>query len=362
MVNFAEAGNVVRKLIDSARRGELDYEERAAPKIDWTVYDLAQVRELVDMIEIIRRLVDVADERVQKMKAESKGPGRPPTPAADISKILLLQSYLGVPNRVAEGLILLFGEKLGLRKEFSYKTIERGYDRQPVNEILDEVFKLTNEPVKGLERVFSTDGTGFPTSMKQNYAQDREHQRSRTRKKGAWPKSKHGYVYNVAVIGTKYKLLAAWRSTCDHSLGELAHFPQVAMQTKENHPDMEMMLGDGLYAGRPQCKLIAELGARPRFLPRRNATLKRQGVKAWMDMLLDMAENPQEWFANYHLRSISETGNSGLKNRKGPIRKRLDPRKETESYLRAIEYNLRRLGYLVYLVDLLPLPSGTAAG
>ena len=39
------------------------------------------------------------------------------------------------------------------------------------------VFKLTNEPVRGLEKVFSVDGSGSPTSVKQNYAQDRERQR-----------------------------------------------------------------------------------------------------------------------------------------------------------------------------------------
>ena len=43
---------------------------------------------------------------------------------------------------------------------FSYKTIERGYDREPVNKILDEIVVITNESVEGKETTFSFDGTG----------------------------------------------------------------------------------------------------------------------------------------------------------------------------------------------------------
>ena len=53
-----------------------------------------------------------------------------------------------------------FREKLGIIRHFSYKTIERGYDREPVNEILDEIVVITNESVEGKEMTFSFDGTG----------------------------------------------------------------------------------------------------------------------------------------------------------------------------------------------------------
>jgi hypothetical protein len=38
-----------------------------------------------------------------------------------------MQTYFGVPNRVADGLLLLFGEKLGISQSLYYKTIERGW-------------------------------------------------------------------------------------------------------------------------------------------------------------------------------------------------------------------------------------------
>ncbi len=270
-----------------------------------------------------------------------------------------------------------------MSKSFSYKTIERGYDRECVDKILDMVFRLTNEPVKELEKVFSVDGSGTPTSVKQNYNADRQRQnakRSKSKGKkeahGSLPGSsdkKHDYVYREAIIGTKYKLFAGWKSTTDHSIGETTMFPDVFAQAIEKHPNMEQMLGDGIFATRPICKEVGLHGITPRFLPRRNVTLKRKGVnteegslppvyamrhasfgvKAWVDMLWALSKDPQGWLHDYHMRSISETGYSMLKRRNtGPLRKRLDPRRETEDYLRGICHNIRCLYYLQYLENI----------
>lgn len=363
MVLLNRAGAIVRKIIDSAREGEFDYNPRPPVKTNWTAYDLAQSREFVDTLELIRRFVDHAVGRIDaRPRRQRRRPGRPAVPAAELAKILLLQSYLKVPNRVAVGLVPLFGEKLGIRTEFSYKSIERAYDRPAVREILDEVVALTNLPVRGLEKAFAVDGTGMTTTVKEHYASRREGQRrSREGKEAgdAFPRGVrgvHDFQYCVGMIGVRYKLYAAWVSSDNHRRGEVSFFPEVLRKTKSLHPDMEWVLGDGAYAGRPQVQLVSEVGAVPRFLPRRNVTMKRFGVQAWGDMLLAMAENPQGWFADYHLRSIAETGNYMVQNRHGKIRKRLPKRRDTESSLRALEHNIRQLVMLRYLVGVVPLP------
>jgi len=119
----------------------------------------------------IRDLVDEADERIKKRTPPRKrGPGRLPTDPADVAKVLLLQTYVNSSNRLAEGFLLLFREKLDISLHFSYKTIERGYDREAINKILDETVVITNESVAGEEETFSFDGTGFSSSNKENYA------------------------------------------------------------------------------------------------------------------------------------------------------------------------------------------------
>jgi hypothetical protein len=231
------------------------------------------------------------------------------------------------------------------------------------------IFQLTNEPVQGLEKVFSVDGSGSPTSVKQNYAEDRQRQHRNKNKNAekitkrddllasSTSDPKHDYVYKVAAIGTKYKLFSGWISTTDHSLGETTLFPEVMTQTFENHPDTRMVLGDGAFGNRPICKLVSSYGLTLRALPHRNCTLKRKGVKEWVDMLWALSKDPDAWLAEYHMRSISETGYSMLKRANPqPLRKRLDPRRETEDYLRGICHNIKRLCYLTYLADIEPIP------
>jgi transposase len=358
-IDIARTGETVRKIVTAAREGVLAYEPKGSVPRSWSAYDLAQTREIADTLELTRHLVDAAEERLaQRGLRRTRKRGRPATRAADIAKVLIMQTYFGVPNRVAEGLILLFGEKLGLSQEFSYKTIERGYDREAVNRVLDKVLELTNVPIQGLEKVFSTDGTGMPSSRKENYAEERARQNSESREAGAWPESRRPGVrkpvFGVGMLGTVYKLYTGWVGSGEHQIGETSAFPYLLARTKELHSEMGMVVGDGAYAGRPQCALVAATGAVPRFLPRRNATLKGGGVRAWTEMLLSMAENPQQWFREYYQREASECGFSMVKNRKGALRKRLNRRKETETYLRFVQHNVTRLAQLRWVAGIIP--------
>jgi hypothetical protein len=119
----------LRGLVSSVRDGTFHYEGRPKRSLDWSSYDEAQVREVSDMLALIRRFVEVASGRIPEEYQRSRRRGRPVTyPSSDVAKALLLQSYFGVSNRVAAGLVDLFKEKLAISKAISYKTIERGYD------------------------------------------------------------------------------------------------------------------------------------------------------------------------------------------------------------------------------------------
>ena len=174
----------LRELAKSVRSGTFHYDGRPKRSLDWSSYNEAQVNEMADTLNLIRRFVDRASARIPE---RPRGRGRPPFPARDVAKALLLQTYFGVSDRVAAGLARLFKEKLGITNEFSYKTIERGYDPSPVSEILREVFRLTNEHGNARETTFSVDGTGEPTSSKVNYESVRSEQRKGEKEAGAWP-------------------------------------------------------------------------------------------------------------------------------------------------------------------------------
>jgi transposase len=347
----------LRDLVKSVRSGELEYEERPRKSLDWSSYDEAQAYELADMLYMITKLVDEAVGRMPAEELEKRrGPGRPPVHSpADVAKVLLMQSYFGVSNRVAAGLALVFKEKLRLSDTFSYKTIERGYDPGPVTRILEEVFRLTNQYGNANETTFSTDGSGDPTSNKVNYESVRSEQRKKDDSSAAGsfpsPRSRrHDFQYTVSSVGVHTKIYAGLSTADDHSIGELSSFPSVVSQTRINCPSMETMLGDSLYASRQACAMVAAHGARPYFLPKTTSTLRSRGVPAWKEMTYEFVDDPQEYLRVYHMRSISETANSMDKARfPARIRKRLSWRKRTEEFLRKDVHNVRQYCYLRYL-------------
>lgn len=368
----------LRGLVRSVRSGEFEYDERPRKSLDWSSYTEAQAYELADMLYTVRVLVDEAFARLPAEELERKGRvvGRPPVHSpVDVAKVMLMQSYFGVSNRVAAGLAVVFREKLRLSDNFfSYKTVERGYDPGPVTRILEEVFRLTNEYGNANEGTFSTDGSGDPTSTKVNYESVRAAQREEKEKKkkredkkketgaeeeeeaAAWPTAaatvttRHDFQYTVSSIGVHTKIYSAFATTDDHSIGEFSFFPSVASQTHINCPSMERMLGDSLYAARSACTTIEGYGATPYFLPKVNSTYRSHGDPAWMEMTYALVDDPQKWLGEYHMRSISETGNSMDKARfPWKIRKRLAWRKRTEELLRKDVHNARRYSYLQYL-------------
>lgn len=344
----------LREIVSRVRKGDWPYEEKEEKEIDFAKYNKAQINEINDVLEMIRDTVDTAYARRRKVEV-SKGPGQPPIPIDDIVKVLLMQSYFGVSNRVAEGFLRLFKEKLRITSDFSYKTIERGYDPERSKELLDEVFKITNEIGNPFETKVGIDGTGDPVNMKVNYESKRAEQRKTEegdveKKSDAFPGTKHDFQYSVLSIGLTTKVFCGYSTTDDHSIGELSHFKNVIEQALDNCPNFNALSADGLYANRIVCAVLEEHDIVPYLLPKSNVTFKPKGVPLWKQMLYALITDPQKWLENYHDRSISETGNSMLKRREPTkIRKKLSERKGIEETLKFNIHNIRQIGYLLYL-------------
>ena len=181
-------GILLRQIVSDVRDKRFGYVPRKKMNRDWGKYDRAQCYEVVEVLDLIKNLVDSAYLNVQSKLCARRGAGRPRKAlCTDVAKALLAQSYFGVSNRNTEGYLILFSDRLGLSSDFSYKTIERGNDEPDVKVILDEVLRLSNIPVYGREKTVSVDGTGFPTSVKQNYESDRNKQKQVTARPEFFP-------------------------------------------------------------------------------------------------------------------------------------------------------------------------------
>lgn len=332
--------NFFRSLIQQVRKQEFPYEPRAPKKMDWKSYTMAQISEVNDMLCMIRDIVDAAWRRLETRLREEAGPGLTPVPAPDLAKAVLVQQYFGVSNREAEGLMLLFKEKLAVSRDFSYKSIERAYENQDVRRILDEVFALTQTPVEGLETSQAVDATGMPTTSKVNYEAVGKHTK------------RAGFEKIVTSIGTQFKLYSSVIPMEHRDDSETLYFPAV-MNDLRQHTGIQFVLADSAYISRKNCDLVESIGAKPRMMPKSNATLARRGGDAYTHMAWEFMRDTQGWLRDYHLRSIAESGYSAEKRANpNPIRRRIHGRKQTEMRARFCNENLRRLCYMRYLDDI----------
>jgi transposase len=379
----------LRDLAKSVRDGTYKYDGKPRKSLDWASYNEAQLNELTDTLNLIRKFVDRASVHIPERQRRG-GRGRPPVPARDVAKALLLQACFGVSDRVAAGLVRLFREKLGISREFSYKTIERGYDPGPVSELLREVFRLTNEYGNSKETTFAFDGTGEPTSTKVNYESARAEQRRRREEEdeeekkkkkpedddddddgsstttttntasSAWPTTRHDFQYGVSSVGIHTLMYGAFNTTSDHSVSEFSRFSSLVAETRINCPSFETALADSLYANRVACEVASRYGVKLYSLPKTNATYRSHGVPSWMEMTYEFVDDPHRFLGVYHDRSLAETSHS-IDKTKFPwkIRRRIPHRKDAASSLRRYVHNIRRYGYLGYLKPelVIPLPN-----
>ena len=360
MLNPQLARHLLQEHITQVREGTFPYLPRDPPRRDWHLYDHAATHEARDLCDLLVSATATLVERVPRW-GEIPRPhvGRNPVTVLDRVRGLLWQSYRGVANRPAASELGLLGRELGIARDYSYSTVSRSYHDGEVHLALKALLWLTNEPVKGEERGFAMDGSGFSTGVSDHYASHRGRQRGEGREKGAFPSAHRPWVRNVANIGLDYELVAGWKSWVDSSQGELSAFEEVFRMTVALHPGAKLQLGDGLYAARWVVGEVAEAGMEARFLPRRDVTLKCLGEPAWPKAIWGLVKGPQAWLAEYHERSKVEAFWWALKARSPQkIRKKVAHAQVVEATLRAVVYNLRRLCYWKWVRGIDPVPDG----
>ncbi|MFG1529874.1 MAG: hypothetical protein AAFA34_01170 [Thermoplasmata archaeon] len=337
-------------MVAQVRTKTFPYVRRPRRPVPWRLYTRAQTRELPEMLDLIRGVVDLYTREHPESPTLRPQGGRPAISLSDRLKGLLAQGYLGLPNRPVEGEVAAFRAILGVGSLFGYKTVERSYGDPRVGAALYALLEITNRPVQGLETGFTVDGTGSPVTIGQHYRSARARQEATERKAGLLPQGERGWVYNVGTVGLRYGLIAGWVSWTNRKVGEVSQFPEVARQTRELHPEWSKFFGDGAYSARWVVELLDRMGVRAWILPRRNVTLKCLGEPAWPRSLLGVVRDPQTWLMEYHQRSRSEATWWSIEARNpGKIRKRLANRRETDALLRGVVRNLRRLCYLRWL-------------
>lgn len=309
-------------------------------QIDWTAYSRAQLEELDNQLMLIRNMTDEAATRIHSIIDAEGREGRPPKDAADKAKAILIQQYFMATDMFCSSLVWFLREKLEIKERLTPKDIERAYDDPDVTTILMEVFRMTSEPIADKETKFSIDGTGMPTSIKQNY----ETEKGDVAKKAV-------YDMLIGMVGVNTKLFTAFEIAGAGS--ESPYMIPLLERTLDIYDRIDQVVGDAAYLSRENCSFIEGIGAVPYIFPKEGITLKQRKSAAWRNMLLALIDDPQTWLREYHKRSISESIFSVWKRKfLRPLARENESRRKVEAFARVVSYNIRRLPYLHYLQGL----------
>jgi transposase len=316
----------------------------------WWRYDGAQAHEACDVLESIGAGIDGVARDLAPYLARSRGRGRPGKSPPDLAKAVLLQQYVEMSNRPLAGALSLYGERLGIKAGLGYKDVERAYSNPDVSVLVLGLFDLSVRAVRD-EREFSVDGTGLSTSMKDNwesYLYSRQGKRCRY----------SVFEKIVCVVGQRYGLVSAFKVLGSMHGNESPALRPLVGEVLDRHGGIGLVSGDAAYFSRENCGLVVGAGGVPRFYPKKNASLKSLGCKAWQDMLLSFINDPQEWLEDYFKKAASEWTYSSLKRRYlRPLSREIGSRRKLEVLARICVYNLIRLSYARWTKDLQTTPT-----
>ena len=283
------------------------YDPEEIKPIDWSKYNLAQVKEAKETLKFIRIQVDEAEALLLKGKA-----GKPLTNSKSLVKSILISEALGLTERNAQGWVEILGPYVGISEHLDDRTIGDAYDKIEVIFLLRQIFEKTKES----DGILSGDGTGLETTRKQNYES-----------------CKNAGNYMTSIVDSREIVQA---------------FDIYEHECKAMHKLIEDVYGNSLrldagFNDRELVKKISQRGMIPYVFPKKNNNLN--GSVAWKSMYMDLFHDVASWLTEYHIRSHSESFHSSFKSRYGIITKKRLTSILAQITARIILHNRRRLAY-----------------
>lgn len=313
---------IFNELIKDLKNGNFQYKNKEEKKINWSAYNEAQINEINLFLLFVREAINAIEKEYPKLADERE------TSPFDLAKIILIQQYFQVAERTASGLANLFKEKLNLSEVPSPRTIGRAYERRDVQDILKKIFERTSEPIKEIETSFSTDGTGLSTSIKKNYANDRDD-----------PKKHKDYDKMLVMVSNNFHIVTS-AVVLKGTAHESPEFKTLICETAEKFTIKDVE-GDAAFLSRENCNLVAEVGGTPYFYPKEGTTLNQKGSPEWKKMLKSLMKDPQKWLEGFHLRSNSESYFSSYHRRfTKPLLKKKRKGRKIEALVRICVHNI----------------------
>lgn len=292
---------------------------------NWALYSAAQENEIFVFLDYLPKAV----MRVVKNRTLWKGQGRPPKDMYDILVSLTIQRYIGWSTRRSIGMIRTLSAFARLHIEVpSWRSLCRYRANQFITPYVDMLIEETTKPLEILEHDFSTDASGASTKTFSSWYSIRAKKRTRRRD------------HIMAHVTTSRLLNAAVAVSVDRERGKDNVYMREHLESVARRFLINDWCGDGAYCSRENCTAVANKGGNPWFRPKKNATLRQGGSRAYTNMMLAYIIEAEKSMKHYHKRSNSESTFSSKKRKFGScVRSKNDTAKENEERLAWAAYN-----------------------
>jgi transposase len=298
-----------RKLVKSTRDPDFKkelYEAQEQRKIDWSAYNLSQIKQVKETLNFIRESVNLS--YCPRVRSNATNP-------RFLAKAILISEMIQSPEREAEGWIEILGPYTGIHEKIDDWVLGDGYSRPEVAGILYEIFLTT----KDSDGILQGDGTGLEKTRKQNYESQK--------------KNYEGW-YMTSIVDSQ-EIVQAFDVT---GRGEREVMKELVKEVTGNSIRLDAGFND-----RELTKMIEDLFMVPYIYPNKKNILN--GHDSWKYMYLDFFRDIYLWLKEYHLRSHSESFHSAFKRVYGEVRKINYTARFVQITARIILHNFRRLSY-----------------
>ncbi len=302
---------------------------------DWPAYRLAQINEGDHFHELLHALCDGITMPPQT------GRGRPKTPLADVVFASALKVYSGMSGRRAESYIRRAAEQGLLSKTVPYNTISDYMKNPELTPLLRTLLQESALPLKGIERRFAVDSSGFSTK---SYVRWFDHKWGKSRKEKKWVKA-HAICGDFTHIVTDLII---------SSKGDATQFKPLLDRTAARF-HVEEISADKAYLSRKNMEAAAAHGAIPYIPFKAGTTGKAKGSEMWRKMWLYYEYKREDFDRHYHQRSNVETLFAMIKMKfGGSVRSKDEIAQANELYLKYLCHNICVLISSIYELGIQP--------
>lgn len=277
------------------------YQYRKIAPINWKLYNEIETNEKVTILSLLDELLNLVE--IPKPNKT----GRPSANMHDIVYSLLLKIYCRLSSRRLISELNIAKQSGYIKNVYSFNTVLKYLGDQRITLILQQLIKLSSDPLNKIEQSFSVDSTGFSTSR---YASWFDYKYN---KEGL----KRLFLKAHVTIGNLTNVITAITITDQHG-ADITQFKNLIKKTAISF-QIKDVCADKAYLSRENFDLVASVGGLPYIDFKSNARGNSYGELShiWHKMFMLSKEKPQEFYSHYHLRSNVECTFNMIKQKFG---------------------------------------------